>query len=306
MIYINKLKAILYPDTLGSSYLGVKPLELDVNIRKFNDGSLMVTIDNLGEIKHHAYLVVEIFNKSMDDLMIAAQIRDIVSRHLKNVQSRLILLGTNYTRYDRVMFEDKRDGFGAGVYASFISSMGYNTVSFLDCHSDKMIDLSKFNPVFIDITQQSCLDQMELLNDSMALLAPDMGSLKKLVNPSVIFEKNRNPETGELSGFDLTRCALTSDHKEVIIVDDICEGGGTFVGIAESIRSNEYIPVNMPLSLYVTHGIFSGKALEKLAVSFNKVYTYITTEANILKAKEVGLNLEAYIVVRDKEFSVCQ
>jgi ribose-phosphate pyrophosphokinase len=51
-------------------------------------------------------------------------------------------------------------------------------------------------------------------------------------------------------------------------VDDICDGGGTFLGLAEA--------TGLPWSrvdLYVSHGVFSKNALDNLRERFEYVYT---------------------------------
>jgi ribose-phosphate pyrophosphokinase len=52
--------------------------------------------------------------------------------------------------------------------------------------------------------------------------------------------------TGELSGESVT-------GKRVLIVDDICDGGATFIGLAAKLREAGATDV----VLFVSHGIFS-------------------------------------------------
>jgi len=59
------------------------------------------------------------------------------------------------------------------------------------------------------------------------------------------------------------------EKMDCIIVDDICDGGGTFIGLAEELRRRNAAS----LYLYVTHGIFSKDADVKLLDHFAKVYT---------------------------------
>jgi ribose-phosphate pyrophosphokinase len=55
-------------------------------------------------------------------------------------------------------------------------------------------------------------------------------------------------------------------NSAVLIVDDICDGGGTFIGIAKAL------PKDVKKYLYVTHGIFS-KGLRELTGHFEHIYT---------------------------------
>ncbi|MDO8640990.1 MAG: phosphoribosyltransferase family protein [Nitrosarchaeum sp.] len=64
--------------------------------------------------------------------------------------------------------------------------------------------------------------------------------------------KHRDMQTGQLSGFRVLDPEKVNG-KVCVIVDDLCDGGGTFVGIAKKLRDAGAIKV----VLYVSHGIFS-------------------------------------------------
>jgi len=74
-------------------------------------------------------------------------------------------------------------------------------------------------------------------------------------------EKKRNLETGSLSGFVVPQ---DLGGRPTLIIDDICDGGGTFMGIAQEVYA-------LPLGLYVTHGIFS-RGFDKLKECFTRIY----------------------------------
>ncbi len=63
--------------------------------------------------------------------------------------------------------------------------------------------------------------------------------------------KKRNSQTGKLSGFALDEGDVSG--RVALIIDDICDGGGTFTGIAKVLREHGAAKVY----LCVTHGIFS-------------------------------------------------
>jgi ribose-phosphate pyrophosphokinase len=72
---------------------------------------------------------------------------------------------------------------------------------------------------------------------------------------TVFCSKKRDPLTGHLSGFEIKNYNPNpnADGQDLLIVDDICDGGGTFVGLAKELRKAGAKKVY----LYVTHGIFS-------------------------------------------------
>jgi len=79
--------------------------------------------------------------------------------------------------------------------------------------------------------------------------------------------KHREVETGKLSGFEVT----VQEGKKYLVVDDICDGGGTFVGLGQQI-----IKQGAKADLFVTHGIFS-KGTAKLNSIFDRVVTTDST-----------------------------
>jgi len=58
-------------------------------------------------------------------------------------------------------------------------------------------------------------------------------------------------------------------NDNFLIVDDICDGGGTFIGLGEAIKK---INPSAKLELFVTHGFFT-KGLDKLLKLYDTIYT---------------------------------
>ena len=77
--------------------------------------------------------------------------------------------------------------------------------------------------------------------------------------------KERDSETGKLSHFTIVNPADVNGMV-CLIIDDICDGGRTFEGIATLLREAGATGVD----LFVTHGIFSRGG--KLA-GIDRVYT---------------------------------
>lgn len=73
---------------------------------------------------------------------------------------------------------------------------------------------------------------------------------------SIHCEKIRNQATGEITGLKIWKKPRQEEHKlkgTVLIVDDICDGGKTFIETAKVL----YKAGASKVDLYVTHGIFS-------------------------------------------------
>ncbi|AQP99172.1 ribose-phosphate pyrophosphokinase [Pseudoalteromonas aliena] len=179
-----------------------------------------------------------------------------------------------YARQDRVCVEG--EALGAAVMANFINSLNFSKVTIWDAHSD--VSPALINKV-INVEQISLLERFEelsqrLLQGELTLISPDAGASKKTIKISEKFngvpeviqaQKVRNLKTGEI-----IKTEIIGDvkGKSVLIADDICDGGRTFIELAKVLKSNGAVEV----SLFITHGIFS-KGLDVFEGLIERIYT---------------------------------
>ena len=173
-------------------------------------------------------------------------------------------------RQDRVMVSG--EALTVKVYASIINAQQYERVIVFDPHSE-------VTPALLDNVEvwqnhdyvQYCLKQ---INEEIVLIAPDGGALKKIYKlsqylggvPVVECSKRRDVRTGQLSGFTVYADDLSGKHG--VIVDDICDGGGTFLGLAKALKHKGV----SGLSLVVSHGLFSA-GLNELEQKFDHIFS---------------------------------
>lgn len=107
-------------------------------------------------------------------------------------------------------------------------------------------------------------------SDELIILSPDAGAFKKIFKlcekiefkgEIVTCSKSRNHDTGNL----VIIVPEFDSSKNVLIIDDICLAGNTFLNIREKIK-------NENVYLAVSHGIFNDN-VERLKSSFKKIYT---------------------------------
>ncbi len=157
------------------------------------------------------------------------------------------------------------------VYANLINAQNFDSVTIFDPHSDvtsALIDRCKVidNHLFI----QKIIPK---LPENLVLISPDSGALKKVYKlasylkdfPVVECGKIRDVKTGKLSGFKVYTDDLQG--KNCLIVDDICDGGRTFMGLAKVLKEKNA----NGLFLAVSHGIFS-RGLEELDQYFDHIF----------------------------------
>lgn len=199
---------------------------------------------------------------------------------LKAVKGTLDISYLMAARYDRSM--RKGDSLDLRVIGKLINSCYFNKVLLFDVHSPKAMDYI--------YRAENCLNKVlvdEYKKRNSILIVPDEGAKRKahllqrwngdLIDIAVC-EKHRELDTGRITlrVLDPDKC----EGKHCVIVDDICDGGGTFLAIASQIEPKS-------LTLIVTHGIFS-KGLRLLLDNFDEI---ITTDSYQYQNPRKGLKV---------------
>lgn len=179
-----------------------------------------------------------------------------------------------FSRQDRVATHG--DAFSLKVICDLINSLNIERVITYDAHSDVLPALVKN---LCNFKQADIFYPMiNHWNIPVVLVSPDGGSLKKIyqlasqlnITPEVVeCSKSRNPKTGEI-----TKTVVHSEpgfltNKVCVIVDDICDGGRTFIEIAKAIRRYD---APEKVVLMVTHGLFT-KGLQVFDGLIDEIYT---------------------------------
>lgn len=229
--------------------------------------------------------------RDMNDFMLLAQLVEAV-RHVTDIAfSHLELPWLPWARQDRHMVPG--DSFALKVFARQLNALAFDKVIVLDPHSDAA---AAAIDNMLAVAQQACLLQSETLREAVGtgrlmLVAPDAGALKKIdavvkatgAAEYAILSKVRDVASGALTGFSL----LAGDvkGKDVLIVDDLCDAGGTFIGSAQVLREAGARSVR----LYVTHGIFSKGIEHLLNNGIDAVYTTTSLASAALRHPQLEL-----------------
>jgi ribose-phosphate pyrophosphokinase len=158
-----------------------------------------------------------------------------------------------YARQDRVMVPG--EPLSVRVMCDLINSLKFDRVTVADVHSD--VSMALLDRV-ANIDVKDLLRDSGIPMDSCILVAPDAGALKKVGSvakhlelPMVRADKIRDVTDGSIKE-TVVYFNQTTD-KDFLIVDDICDGGRTFIELAKKLRPL----TTSKVFLYVTHGIFS-------------------------------------------------
>ncbi|WPH57757.1 hypothetical protein [Mycobacterium phage WXIN] len=166
---------------------------------------------------------------------------------------------------------DRGTPFGARVYADIINTMGAERVVVLDPHSPVVTHLLDR----VVVADHAPLVERALNSSGYeydAVIAPDKGAgdrtervAEQLGVDLYKADKRRDFETGRILSVEMNEDLPKSGRY--LVVDDICDGGGTFMGLADAIG----LPREQ-LGLWVTHGIFSGNA-HLLRNHYGRIFT---------------------------------
>lgn len=190
-----------------------------------------------------------------------------VPMKLALLQSLLENLGVNtcklifkylpYARADRLF--GKGESFGLDAFAKLIDPF-YEVFAY-DIHNFENAEnlIGPITDIRVNSFIGSACSHLGSFNTASILIAPDKGAKEKVKSVAEYFEleavyaeKIRDTKTGQITDTTLSETDKVKG-RDCVIVDDICDGGGTFIPLAKKLKHAGAKTV----TLYVTHGIFS-------------------------------------------------
>ena len=241
----------------------------DVGVKVFSGGEVQVTLaPQFHATTNKPVIKVLAMLKCANGIIALAQVKQVLDRDFPDAYKELIMPYIPYARQDRAMV--KGDAFSLKVFTSILNAMKFDSVSVIDPHSDVA-------PALIDnvvVYEQQQVTSFVLMknNEYDAIVSPDGGALKKIykaaeaikVKEIIKADKVRDVATGQITA---TEVHGDVKGKSLLIVDDICDGGRTFIELAKALKEKGASKVD----LYITHGIFS-RGIEPLFEDIDHVY----------------------------------
>ena len=254
--------------------------DIKYKISKYPDGQQSISLD-LPDTDFHEKITVSITSRlnSFRDLevIIAANQALREFSYVENVKLNVpYFLGA---RSDR-KFEAGTSNYLKTVICPIINSQNFSRVTVLDPHSDVLEaclnNYHKHDNHRLVKDALSKIDNRDGAQDRICLVSPDAGAYKKIFDVAKKFNieniitatKVRDIRSGNIIRTEIPTLNQHDDLKYVII-DDICDGGRTFIELAKAIKGSRPIA---KVYLVVTHGIFSA-GFEQLNKYFEGIYT---------------------------------
>lgn len=230
---------------------------LAVKIFKFPGGEMQLSFEKPFYDEYLKYEVTARLNSS-DDIMELLLLDEILQRR-KHCKSILTIPYLPYGRQDRVMHDN--EAFSLKVMAKLLNCLSFDKIITYDCHSpvtnaliDNLVEI-KQSTIITQSQYGAHRDKIWPLIKSSVVIAPDAGASKKAFETAIHFnskfaiaEKIRDTSTGEI-----LHTKIDAVGDSAFIIDDICDGGRTFIELAKELRKKGFREVY----LFVTHGIFS-------------------------------------------------
>ncbi len=252
------------------------------SIKKFSDGEIYIEINE--NIRGNSIFIIQsISSPANDNLMELLLCIDALKRSsAKNITAVIPYFG--YARQDRKVVP--RTSISAKLVSNLITKAGADRIVTVDLHAGQIqgffdipVDNLFATPIF------SRHIKKKIKNKNLICVAPDVGGVeraralgRKLDLGLAIIDKRR-PSHGKSQVMNVIG---NVKNKTCIIVDDIIDSGGTIVNAADALKKRGAKEVHV----YVTHGVLSGDAVEKIKKSKIKNLVITDTINNSDKAKK--------------------
>src|SRR6188768_3218169 len=229
-----------------------------VNIQRFSDGEIQPVFTE--SIRGDGVFLVQSTHSPSDNLMELLLMIDAARRASAN-KIIAVMPYYGYSRQDRK--DRPRVAIGSKLVANMITAAGADRVITMDLHAPQIqgyfdipVDHLDSSAVFIPY-----ITQLKLENLTFA--APDVGSANRIreiasyfESEMVICDKHRKRAN------EITSMVVIGDvtDRDVVIIDDICDTGGTLAKSAGLLKDKGARTVRA----MITHPVLSGKAYETI------------------------------------------
>ncbi|MEX1250458.1 MAG: ribose-phosphate pyrophosphokinase [Hyphomonas sp.] len=232
-------------------------------VKTFADQEIFVRIDE--NVRGEDVFIIQSTSYPANDNLMQLLIMMDALRRASARRITAVVPYFGYARQDRKT--DGRTPISAKLVANLISSAGADRVLTVDLHAGQIqgfFDIPTDNlfggPVMIDDIRE------RFGRDKIVMVSPDVGgvvrarALANKLNADLAIVDKRRPEAGKSEVMNIigevkgARC---------IMLDDICDSGGTLANAAAALKEQGAVSV----SAYVTHGVLSGNAVQRIEKS---------------------------------------
>jgi ribose-phosphate pyrophosphokinase len=244
-----------------SSYLGLTPVKADV--RRFSDDEVFVEIHE--NVRGEDMFVIQSTSAPANDNLMELLIMIDALRRASARRITAVIPYFGYARQDRKV--GPRTPISAKLVANLITEAGANRVLTVDLHAGQIqgfFDIPTDNLFAMPVIVRDIHDHLK--GETPVVVSPDVGgvvrarALATRLNTDLAIVDKRRPKAGVSEVMNIIGDV---EGRPCILIDDIVDSGGTLCNAADALLKNGATEVYA----YATHGVLSGKAVERIAKS---------------------------------------
>lgn len=227
----------------------------DAEVKTFADNEVFVRINE--NVRGEDVFVIQSTSYPANDNLMELLISMDALRRASARRITAVIPYFGYARQDRKT--DGRTPISAKLVANLICTAGADRVLTMDLHAGQIqgfFDIPTDNMVAGPVILKDIHDRYN--GDSLMVVSPDVGGvvrargLAKRLGCDLAIVDKRRPEAGKSEVMNIIG---EVKGRRCIMVDDMCDSGGTLCNAAEALKKDGATAV----SAYVTHGVLSSK-----------------------------------------------
>lgn len=222
--------------------------------------NITVFPDNTSQVWYNYHLIKEVGVNTVEwryehegEVFQILQLAYLMKEYMSREEMALYIPYLPYARQDKHISDEKT--FALLPFSDVINMCEFGSVTVVDPHSHKALNLINTSKAVYPIEKlRKAFDE----TNSQLLCYPDKGALTKYSRLDgykdyvyIYGTKVRDQSTGIITKYDVEATGLSG--LNILIVDDICDGGATFIILAKELLNKGAKAVN----LFVSHGLFS-------------------------------------------------
>lgn len=278
-IYNGQIKLIACNSNRQLAYEIANKLKLELTqseVVRFSDGEIGITIHE--PVRGCDVFLIQPTSPPVNESLMEFLIMTDALRRASAGRITAVMPYFGYARQDRKA--KARDPISAKLVANLISTAGVNRILTMDLHSDQ---LQGFFDIPLDHLRGVMLCADYYANkldsfDNVTVVAPDLGSVRRarqmaeaLDVPLAIVDKRRP----KANVSEVVNIIGNVSGKIAVMIDDLIDTGGSITNAAAALHGAGAIKVYA----CCTHGIFSGKAMERIMNShIEEIMTFNTVD----------------------------
>ena len=233
---------------------------IDVSVTRFSDQEVFVEINE--NIRGKNIFVIQSTSMPANDNVMELLITiDALKRASANTVTAVIPY-FGYARQDRKV--GPRTPISAKLIADILTTAGIDRLLTIDLHAGQIqgfFDIPVDNLYAAPVITKDILDHYK--NKDLVVISPDVGGvvrargIAKRINGDLAIVDKRRDKANESEVMNIIGDV---NNRDCIIVDDIVDTAGTLCNAAEALINEGAKSV----SAYITHGVLSGPAIERI------------------------------------------